>query len=470
MGLFSKKTKEISDDDVMLIDTEDEILGSLDELFRQRAMLMVRTKEKRWFCNIYQLDAANKVMRIEDSPGLHENNGKPIQCGFALDRTYFVFPSKLVYSNDKPYVLVPKVIKQTERRKNPRVTISTREKVSVTILEGLGRGVGMTGSAVDLGSDGICLLIERALRLENEQKVSVHADLLKKGSPLAIIKIKGIPGVPAVDAEGIVNRISGPGGWKLAIQFTRLPGSTKSAIEKFVASRYISPNPMRRSFQKIQDMHKKREVEMQSQERKSDKPPVSNILTNFRSDPSDSLPKRNDLSKNPPAAFNEKIEKPTLTPLNTIPDPIPSVFTELEIPPPPPRPTDQKNLIISLGEELTDALSFLSEVTQFDWIHVESPIKILKLLNERNTSFLLLPVVYKRQSLLEYLEKMNAMGVLADVNIVMFASETLLPKDVIKCRMLGIQKVIVMPLKSNDQILSIILPAKSESPDKMPMD
>ncbi|MGE5343684.1 MAG: hypothetical protein ACM3SY_19620 [Candidatus Omnitrophota bacterium] len=480
MGIFTKKTKDtIEGPDI--IGTEDEILGTLDEVFKQRIALTVRTKEKRWICNIYSLDIAKRVMRIEESHGITDCNNEPVQCGFALDRAWFVFQSKIVLSSDnKPHLLIPRAIKQMERRKNNRGTFSLREKVSVSILESLGRGVGLTGTAVDISTDGLCLVIDRAIRMENEQKLGIHSGLLDRGTSLAIIKVKGIPGVPSFEAEGIVNRISGPGSWKLAVQFTKLPGSIRSAIEKFVSSRFIAPTLMRRSYQRKMEMQKKREEQRdpEPEKPKKDLPPAQqggarssikfvdeNVSLSELTPSPKAKPQPAPAPPAPPLKpwKTPDFKAPAESPESIASDPTEKTEkTEAADQPQPPAPPAKdeslKPVLLSLGDALKDALTFLSDVSEYDWIHIDSPMRIIKCLNERKTGYLMLPVSYKNQSMVEYLEKITHMGVLKEVNVLLFLSEPISPRDMVKCRILGIQHFIILPLEGSDQILDIISP------------
>ena len=484
MALFSKKPKEVLDGPG-IIGTEDEILGTLDEVFKLKSPLLVRTKDNKWNSSIYGLDAERKVIRIADSSGLLDNNNAPVQCGFSLDRMWYVFQSKLVISSDnKPYILLPKAIKNVDRRKAPRATFSIREKVSVSILESLGRGVGLTGTAVDISSEGLCMVIERAIKLENEQKLNVHSGLLERGTQLMIIKVKGIPGVPTFDTEGIVNRISGPGGWRLAVQFSKIPGSIRSAIDKLVNSRYIQPEPVRRSYQKRMEMQKKREEELAKEPEPKEQPfkdtrrdpkgQVKFVNDDFLSPDNvlSSSPKK-DSPTTPPPGKTQQAAAPSspASPWYSTPIPRPVIKDEpkpapekeaaieheaeiqplLEIPQEP-----QKNVLLSLGDELKESLSFLSSLTDYVWVHVDSPMRIIKAINENKKGFLMLPIEYKGQSTLEYLEKMNSMGILKEISIIIFNTEPVSPRDLIKCRILGIQHIIKYPLESVEKILNII--------------
>jgi hypothetical protein len=435
LTLFAKKQKDKSSTPGVIYE-EDEILGYIDEVFRQRQSLSIRTKSNQWDCNLYFIDVNKKILRIEDSLGLADNENKPVQCGFSLDRAWFLFQSKIIYSEGKPHLLLPSAIKHHERRKHPRVTISPRENVRVSVLQSLGAGIGITGLCSDVSLGGICVTIERAIKMENEQKVSLHRDLLPKGTELMIVKVKSIPGVPPFDAPGIVNRLFRYKDWKLAVEFPKLPGPIKKAIDQFIQSRYFPYKPTKRSYQRRQEIEREREKEKQEKEAQQD-----------LQESETTLEKKQELLK-----FVSEVALEIEPPLEIEEIPSPGV-EEPKLP-----------VLLSIGDELKEVLAFLENVEGYDWVPVETPLRLIKYLRERKTGFLLLPLEYKRQSMLEYLEKMSGMGILDNIEIIILAKEQISPKDLIKCRMLGVKHTLPLPPESPDQVLKIITPGDSSLP------
>ena len=455
MALFGKKSKDLGPG---VIITEDEVLGHVDEIFRQRGTISVRTKDKYWQCSLYFVDVKRKILRIEDSPGLSENNDKPVQCGFTLDGTWFVFQSKLLYSDGKPHVLMPSAIKHHDRRKFPRVNISPRESVRVSVLQSLGAGIGITGLATNVNVEGICIKIERCINLQNEQNVPLRHDLLPPGTELMIVKVNRIPGVPSFEAPAIVRWLAPGAGGRLAVQFPKLPGAFKAAIENFVQSRYLPYRPVKRSYQRRQEIEREKEIERQreevqppAQENEAAKPTDKQGPVLFIPEES---PQVETAAKEPEApvirTFSPDI-KETLLP--DLADLALDEEEEIEEALPP--------IVLSLGDELKESLSFLEGLDKYEWIHAESPMRVIKFLRERKCDFLILPPEYKQQSMLEYLEKMSGMGILNEVGIILLSNEQLSPKDLIKCRMLGIEHTLRLPLESPDQIRGIISAANS---------
>ena len=167
LPIFSRKTKAKSSD-ALLLTQDDEILGYLDEVFRKRVSLSLVLKGKRISTDILFMDTKNKAMRIQMGAFKAGQNGEDVTVGFSLDRTWWSFKSKVVFMQDKPYLLVPKTIKHAERRKTPRTAFTAREQVKVTIMEGIGSGNGVFGLATDVSPDGLCLIIEKAMILSSQ--------------------------------------------------------------------------------------------------------------------------------------------------------------------------------------------------------------------------------------------------------------------------------------------------------------
>lgn len=448
MALFSKKKDKVSLPGAI---TEiDAILGYMDELFTQRSPITIRTKDKEWDCSIYFLDVDKKRMRIEDSYGLLENNGKAVQCGFPMDRTFYMFSSKIEFFDGKPHLRLPPAIKQIDRRKSSRVSFSPREEVAVTVLQSLGAGLGFTGSATDISAGGVCLSIERGMNLQSQKDITVRNDMLPKDTALMVVKVAKVPGVPTFQAEGKVNRFMGSGRYKLVVEFTKIPGKFKEAIQKFVDGRYHKPIPTRKSYKKRKEMQRQREEEMQQQEADARQARASQAA-NADPEPSGEAPKKeisfvkmDDIA--PDFSFDEPVAEEA--PVEDVPaEDVPAEEAPAE---------PLKPVLVSLGDHLQEQLGFLGDVPGYKWVHVNSPLKILKLLREHKSGSLFIPLSFKRQSMLEYLEKITGSGAMDNIGIIILAEEPLAPKELIKCRMLKIQHILQLPIENPDKVLEML--------------
>jgi hypothetical protein len=272
---------------------------------------------------------------------------------------------------------------------------------------------------------------------------------------MGILKVSGLPGVPTIQVEGEVLRIMQQGGWRIAIAFRKLPGKFQNAIKNLVTERYMPYKLVHRSYKRRQEaeLERQKEKEAPAATQDMDKsenpvlvplPPRGGKVTFAKeadSHPMDSL-----------ATTSPKTAPANNAPTNAAPAAVAPV----------PQPKPQGQILLSIGDELKQALAFLANLPKYRWVHVDNPLKIIKTLNEAKPTFLLSPYLLRRQSMLEYLEKIASMGVLGTVKIVLLTPEKLPPKDIIRCRMLGIQYILSLPLESPSQLQNIIENSNSD--------
>lgn len=469
MALFAKKQKKSIPGKE--INTEDEILGYLDDISRYRITLTIQAGKETLNSSVYSAEEKEGIIKIQGDPILEEFVNKNVVCGFPMDNTYYIFNTKVVMHEYRPQLAMPDQILRKERRKSPRTNFTPRQQVKVAVLQGLGSGTGVTGLAVDVNLNGICLAIERALSLQNERELSPGGHLFKPGDQLAIVKVNKIPGVPVFDITGTVNRVFLSGKWKLAIEFSKLPGNIRTLLDRLLKERCPKFHPVRRSRKKRLEMDAIREQEEAQQETvEPEKPRMKSITFSSAEEQEPEAPPAEETEAAPEtetAADTETIVEPDveteLEPeaisepeVEGEPEPEPQLIPVPE-PEPQPEPELLTNALISLGEILDRHLSFLEDQADLTWIHVDNPLRIVRNLNEKHPRFLLLPLTFNEQSMLDYLQKINSLGVLKDVEVIIFSEEDVPPKEIIKSKMLGIKHMLKLPLESPAQLLEILL-------------
>ncbi|MCP4147962.1 MAG: hypothetical protein GY757_09440 [bacterium] len=429
MALFARKKKKSGNG----ICTDDEILGFLDEVIRYRTALTIISKNDQIQSYLYEIDEKNKVLKVQDDPTLDDLMGKSVRAGFAMDSTFYMFSSKIVEHNGRPYLTMPDEILRKERRTSPRTNFSPRERIKVGCLQGLGTGVGVTGFATDVSTNGICLAIERAIILKNEREVQPSHQLLPKGMEMVIIKVNKLPGIPVFDTSGKVNRVFMKGGWKLAIEFPKLQGKIESQIKRLLEERAPKFKPVRRSRKKRQEMDAARKKE--AEERNNE-----------------AAAGAADADAPAPVEQVERKPKVSFSPM----EPVASKTESAQAAAPSAAPADHKDSLIILGNVLDKELAFLNDNIDLQTVHVDNPMRIVKSLNEKHPRFLLLPLLFNEQSMMDYLQKINSMGVLSGVEIILFYEGEMPMRELVKSKMLGIKNTLKLPLENQESLLSIL--------------
>ncbi len=422
MGLFSSVKKKSSKGS---INTKDEILGYLDEIISRRVSFNLNIGRKVKSCRAYELNDSKSIIRIEDTPGLSAFNGKNISVGFPLDKNYFVFKSKLIFSENKPYLKYPDSIDIKDRRSSQRTTLAVREGGSVSILESLGKGVGINGVVKNIGTGGLFAKITRAIVLEREQEIRVNDSLLKPGQQVALIRVKDVAGLPLFDCSGEIVRFQREGDWHIAVRFKSLSSSNTKLLEKFLNYRCSEYKKVNRSRKKNEERLKERERLAKERENQSDvfTPP----------------PKKTELKKES-VIVKEEAKKNTRTNINAIEQLLPR---SLEC--------------IVYGDGLYKELDFFDSMHGKNLLKCESMAELMKVMRIREPDMLFVPLMYKDQNVLELLEKLNSLKLLDKVKILLFSPRGLEPKEILKCKTLGVRGVMSYPVEDLMQLLQKII-------------
>lgn len=411
MPWFGKKQKASSGEGFAINDL-DEILAYLDELVRRRISVSFEIKGRNYESDILFLESKTKAMRIQSGDTARIPNGTPLTVGFTLDKTWWTFQTKLAVIEDKPYLLIPRTINHSERRLSPRCGFSPREQVKVTILEGLGSGNGVFGLAKDISTDGMCITIDKAMHLASEKEVSPGPSLFEPGTPLAMIKINRIPGLPLLEISGTAKRVFRDGKWCFAFQFAKLSKTNEQMILRFIEPRMLEFKPTRRSYKK------RLEYEGEGGGVGSSLPSGEAGAARAPRPPSG--------SPSAPGGAEE------------LPESAAAIVEEGAV-----RYEDKiKALVIG---DLIEELAFLDAPSSpFVVIQGTTPVGIIKALTESSPALLICGVDFKGRSMVEVLEKIANMGLGKSTTIVICANE-LPSKERIKFKMLQIENLIEPP-------------------------
>ena len=389
MGFFSRKSKPKASNG-FFINEYDEILGYMDEVTRKRISVTFVYKHKNNYTDILMIEHKHKALRIQMGRGARIPNGAEVMAGFALDKTWWAFKTKFVLIDDKPHLLIPQLVKHSERRKKPRTNFSVREQVKVTVLEGLGTGNGVFGLAKEVSITGMSLTIEKAMKLSNEKEIPPTPTLFQSGKKLALVKINKIPGTTLIETTGIAKRVDRDGKWYFAFQFDSLSKPHEMMINRFIEPRILDFKPTRRSYKKRQEMEQARNAA----------PPPS-------------------AQKAPePLAAEKSCQSKTLV----------------------------------VGNELMKSLAYLKEES-IDLLPGLTPVSIIKILTEDQPKNMVCAETFKGRSIVEMLERVENMGILKNVNVVVCAGD-LQAKDRVKLKMMNVTHIHTGPLDDKDAIVA----------------
>ena len=197
-----------------LLKERDTILAYLEELAR------LKIPVKLWFSEDDRVALGAEVLKVEEgSMRFLLRLKRALPGGIApKQKVTMVFPLDqcrllcLVRFLDRGGYLegwfaIPESLRHAEQRSRLRSKFSTREKATVTVLEGLQDERGATGSLVDLSMTGLCMRVERAVAIRYNHPLTVRGDLFPRGTIFPIIRIEQLPYSPMVECSGRVAHI-----------------------------------------------------------------------------------------------------------------------------------------------------------------------------------------------------------------------------------------------------------------------
>jgi c-di-GMP-binding flagellar brake protein YcgR len=423
---------------------EDEILGYLDECIAQRCILHIQIGKNIIPANIYFINDKDGLIRIQDNADIIKFHEKKVIVGFTLDYVWFQFETSIIVHHDKPNLEIPVAINHVERRKVLRTRLSVREAADVSIVESMGKGVGVSGTAVDIGCGGMALFINHAVLLDTEKNIKICDTLYKKGQKLMIVRIKGLPKIPVIDVSAEVNRITKETKFKLAIEFTSMDESFRGAIQRFCQERHspfrIIPRSRKRRLEIEKERLKQKEEKKQFENLDNGKEDQAEEITvqdnkfigEITSETvSSSMNKSNDVVNQTPKNGNEKLDLKQVD------------YT-----------------VYSFGDGLCDHLQSICQTNEFSWVHCETPLEISKYLREEKIKLLIIGINYNQKNIFGFLEKLYKLELLKNISILLLTDVSINSENVDVYKTVGVKEVISLPIDNLSLFIERIRLAK----------
>ena len=138
------------------------------------------------------------------------------------------------------YVSVPEAVRHAERRSKMRTRFGSREKATVTFLDGLDKHhLGATGSLLDLSMEGLCVHLERAVSTLDNSPLPLKSSLFKPGDPLPVIRVEHLPSAPILECSGHVAHIEEIDDWIVVGICFDAPGEAQTQLLAQVMGRRV---------------------------------------------------------------------------------------------------------------------------------------------------------------------------------------------------------------------------------------
>ena len=258
---FREKPEPLAERERSLTDSE-QILAWLEELARIRTVMDLTISASDLLPISAKVELVGEETRsctlsLLWTPVVEPVAGQQVSLVFPLDGQRF--KTTMVYQGRGGYkqyrFALPFAIQHAERRDATRVTLRSRERFRIVVLQHLMEGLGLNGELTDLAMGGCAFLIHRVIQIQSEKRMPIHSGLLTPGTRLSLVRLMDLPHLPTLECGGRVSHMrQWSGGVTMGIAFENLGALEMGILGKLMAERVpgFSPDfPRKRRFREL---------------------------------------------------------------------------------------------------------------------------------------------------------------------------------------------------------------------------
>lgn len=204
------------------------------------------------------------TLSLQRLPQPEPKAGEPFQLLFHLDGQRF--RAELPYRGRGAYMQcvfnLPWSIQHAERRGEVRTRFAAREKAQVVALQGLFEGLALGGPLLNLSMGGCAFRLSRVMDIRGDKRLSLRADLVEPGTPLALVRLQDLPHLPMIECGAVASHMEQrPEGVVLGLRFEGLGSFESQVIAKLLSQRVPG---FRRTFPRKRRQRELTEAELQA--------------------------------------------------------------------------------------------------------------------------------------------------------------------------------------------------------------
>ena len=223
----------------------DQILAYLEDALRARSPFTLTVKAAETLAYLHSVNEEANRFQLMPKANLAVEKGAKVAFTFIHEGLRIVGSAVVLEVRQGILALkLPEALELQERRKKVRARVNAKEGATVTALQDLAKGVGITGDLENISEGGCRVRVTKAMAMGSEKRLVVGINLVPPGSTFMLIKLNNLPRCPpVVETAGRATYLAADGGGiVVGLAFNNLSPAAEGVLRNLVGSR-TTPAP-----------------------------------------------------------------------------------------------------------------------------------------------------------------------------------------------------------------------------------
>ena len=222
------------------------VLAYLEDAFRKRSpFTLVADQGRETSALLHSVNEDARSLRLLPKADLAPAKGSRLAFTCIHDGLRIGGSAKVLEARSGTLTLqLPPALELMERRGAPRARVNPKELATMTALQDLFSGVGITGGLENIGPGGARVRVDKAMAIGSEKLLVLGTNLVPTGQSFTVIKLGKVPRCPvAMEAAGkAVYLAYDAAGLAMGFAFGKLSGPVEGSLRALVSLR-CPPQP-----------------------------------------------------------------------------------------------------------------------------------------------------------------------------------------------------------------------------------
>ena len=217
------------------------VLAYLEDALRLRSPFVLQGPLKHEIAaTLHSVSEDGRTFRLLPEVPFRADKGGKVDFTLIHEGLRLGASTRVAEARDGVAVLhFPESLRLMERRRLPRARINPKENATLTALQDIFEGIGITSTLDNLSEGGARVKVERAINISSQKPMVLGTHLVTPGLGFMVLKLNNLPkSAPTLETKGKAVYIShGAGSLMVGFAFDKPPQAVEAALRRLVAGR-----------------------------------------------------------------------------------------------------------------------------------------------------------------------------------------------------------------------------------------